>query len=203
MEHYPSNSHKSKEAIVNTDKKKVEKVVSGKAKIKKKSDAKKFADIFVSEDVDNVKSYVIMDVLIPAVKKAVSDIVVNGIDMLLYGESRGPRKNSNASYVSYSNYYNRDRFDDRRDRTSIRQRNNYNYNDIILDNRGDAEEVLSRMDEIISQYEIVSIADLNDLVGITGNYTDNNYGWTDISSASVQRVRDGYLIKLPRALPIK
>jgi hypothetical protein len=40
------------------------------------------------------------------------------------------------------------------------------------------------------------------LVGITGNYTDNKYGWTDIRSASVNRTRDGYALKLPKALPL-
>ena len=74
--------------------------------------------------------------------------------------------------------------------------------DVILDNRGEAEEVLSRMDELIDTYGIVSVADFYDLVGITGKYTDNNYGWTDIHSAKVVSVRDGYLIKLPRALPV-
>ena len=40
------------------------------------------------------------------------------------------------------------------------------------------------------------------LVGVSGNYTDNKYGWTDIRNASVIRVRDGYMIKLPKALPL-
>lgn len=34
---------------------------------------------------------------------------------------------------------------------------------------------------------------------ISCNYTDNKYGWTDLSSAQVERVRDGYVIRLPRA----
>ena len=59
------------------------------------------------------------------------------------------------------------------------------------------------MDEIIDMYGRVSVADLYDLVGITGNYTDNNYGWTNLASAEPIRVRDGYVIKLPKAMPIK
>lgn len=51
------------------------------------------------------------------------------------------------------------------------------------------------MDELIDTYKLVSVADLKDLVGITGNYTDNRYGWTSIRSAEVVRVRDGYTIK--------
>ena len=58
------------------------------------------------------------------------------------------------------------------------------------------------MDELIDRYEVVSVADLYELVGITGNYTDNKYGWTNIRNAEVVRVRDGYVLKLPKATPI-
>ena len=59
-----------------------------------------------------------------------------------------------------------------------------------------------RMDELVSTYGLVSVADFFDLLGVTGNYTDNNYGWTDIRNAKVMRVKDGYMIKLPKALPL-
>mgnify|MGYP006874877087 FL=1 len=49
---------------------------------------------------------------------------------------------------------------------------------------------------------MVSVADLYDLVGITGKVTDNNFGWTDLRNASVTRDRDGYLINLPRAIAL-
>lgn len=198
MEEYKSNSHASKEKEKNCEEKKVEKIISGNARAKKKSEFSKFADVFVSEDAGNVKSYILMEVLVPAVKKAISDIVTNGIDMLLYGETGVHKRNGASSKVSYRSYYDRSN----RGASSSRTRNGYSYDDIILDNRGEAEEVLSRMDEIVATYGTVSVADLYDLVGITGAYTDNKYGWTDIRSASVVRVRDGYMIKLPRALPL-
>lgn len=202
MEDYKPNSHKSKEELTsNTPEKKIEKIISGTAKSKKKSDIRKLTDVFISEDVDSVKSYILMDVLVPAVKKAISDIVTNGIDMILYGESGGnAAKKSTASKVSYRSYY--DSSKDRGVATATRTKTGYSYDDVILDNRGEAEEVLSRMDELISTYGIVSVADFYDLVGITGNYTDNKYGWTNLASASVIRVRDGYMIKLPKTLPL-
>ena len=203
MNEYKPNSHKSKEEQQESvPEKKVEKVITGTVKSKKKSEIQKFTDVFISEDVNNVKSYILLDVLAPAIKKAISDIVTNGIDMILYGESNRTKNNSTASKVSYRNYY--DRGNDKRDYGSAnsRTKTGYSYDDIILDNRGEAEDVLSRMDELISTYGVVSIADLYDLVGVTGNYTDNKYGWTDIRSAQVVRIRDGYLIKLPKALPL-
>lgn len=200
MEEYKSNSHKSKEEQW-TAEKKIEKVVSGSVKARKKSEIQKFADVFIQEDAQKVKSYILMDVLVPAIKKAISDIVTNGVDMILYGEIGRTKKNGAASKVSYRSYY--DKRDDRLDYSSNKTRTGYEYDDIVLDNRGEAEEVLARMDELVATYGLVSVADFYDLVGITGNYTDNKYGWTDIRSASVVRAHGGgYMIKLPRALPL-
>lgn len=196
MEEYASNSHKSRAEAAKQEHK-VEKVVSGTVKTKKKTGLNKMANVFISEDAGNVKSYILMDVLVPAVKKAISDIVTNGIEMMLYGET-GRKKNSNSSRISYRDYYK----DDRRPRDRGVSRSSYDYDDIILETRGEAEDVLSRMDEIMDTYGIVSVADFYDLVGVTGNFTDNKYGWTNIRNANVIRVRDGYMIKLPKATPI-
>lgn len=203
MTEYASNSHKSKELQKEqVPEKKIEKVVSGNVKTKKKSEIRKFTDVFVSEDMDSVKSYIFMDVLVPAVKKAISDIVTNGIDMLLYGESGGRNntKKNAASRVSYRSYY--DSQNDRRERPATRTMAGYEYDDIVLDNRGEAESVLDRMDEILATYGMVSVADFYDLMGITSKYTDNKYGWTNISNAHIVRTRDGYMIKMPKALPL-
>lgn len=197
MEEYKSNSHKSKERQNEPiPEKKVEKVISGSAKSKKKSGLQKITNVFVPEDVEDVKSYIFEDIVVPAVK----DIILDAVKAVLgvNGSSRG--KGSTASKVSYRKYYD-DR--ERRDYSGvIRTRSGYEYDDVIIENRGEAEDVLSRMDELISTYGLVSVADFYDLVGISGNYTDNKYGWTDIRSASVVRVRDGYMIKLPKALPL-
>ena len=72
---YKPNSHKSKQEQNELVKdKKVDKVVKGTVKTKKKKGTS-IKDVFISEDAKNVKSYVFMDVLVPAVKKAISDIV--------------------------------------------------------------------------------------------------------------------------------
>lgn len=210
MQDFKPNSHRYKEEQKESggeEKKKVEKVIAGTAKVKKKNSISKFADIFISEDATNVKSYVFMDVLVPAIKKAISDIVTDGIDMILYGGTGHSKKRSSssgASYVSYRSFS--DRKDDHRyERTNVSSR--YSFDDIILDSKGEAEEVLDRMEELIDTYGMVTVADLYDLVGITCNYTDNKYGWTSIHNAEAVRVRDGnsygYMLKLPKVMVIK
>ena len=76
MTEYRSNSHRSKAESKESaapDKKDVTKVVTGKVTTKK-NEARKITGLFVSEDAANVKSYVILDVLVPAIKKAISGL---------------------------------------------------------------------------------------------------------------------------------
>lgn len=201
----PDNSHTRREKIEHkitninapTEGKRVEKVIKGKARVRK-NEMRKLADVFISEDVSNVKNYILMDVIVPAVKKAIYDLVVGTLDMSLYGGRGGGGKRPTADKISYD--YNGVSRRDNRNYTKTSS--GYSYDDIILDTRGEAEAVLMRLDEIMEEYPFVRVADLYDLVGITGNYTDNNYGWTNIRNAEVVRVRDGYKIKMPRALPL-
>ena len=189
------NSNKSKREHLN-----VQKVVTDKVKVKEKSLIKKFTDTFIAEDMNKVKNYIVQDVLIPAIKKAIDDIVANGIHMILYpGSGRQSNSNIPGARVSYTNYSNT-AFSSQQRPTVVGS--SFSYNEITYTNRGDAEAVLAQMDEIVSQYGMVKVSDMFDLAGVTGNYTYNNYGWKDIRSAEVLRTRDGYIIKMPRALPI-
>ena len=179
--------------------KKLEKVVSGEAKKRKKSEVKKFANIFVPEDVENVKSYILIDVIVPGIKNAIADAV----SIMLFGEAgRLGGRNNKGSRASYQRYYD-DRRDDRRDYGRPRAVSGFDYDDIVFDTRGDADLVLDQMESAINQYSLVSVADLYDLAGITcRSYTANKYGWTDLRGAKVVRVRDGYILELPRTVQI-
>jgi hypothetical protein len=196
---YKPNSHRYREEQQAAEERKpVEKVTRGVVKTKK-NDIRKLTDVFISDDVKNIKSYVLMDVLVPTIKNAIVDIVTNGVNMIFFGGTAGARKSRGASsYVSYSSFANRDRRED-----PVRSRGVYSYDDIILESRGEAEDVLSRMDELIEMYGEASVADLYDLVGVTGQYTDNRYGWTNLKNAEPVRVRDGYMLKMPKVGPLK
>ena len=200
MEDYRKNSNKAKvEAEQSSSSKKVEKIVKGSAKAKKKSELRKIADAFIQTDARTVGDYIWTDVLVPAVKKTFADIVNNSLDMFLWGKGGGRRSRSNAERISYRSYYDSP---GRTLREPDRRQRSYDYDDVILDSREEAEEVLARMEELLADYKMVSVADFYDLVGITGKTTDNHYGWTDLTKADVVRDRDGYLIKLPRAIAL-
>lgn len=197
MEEFKPNSHRSREQQADPERK-VEKVVRGSVRPKKKTNAEKFAELLLPEDVDNIKTYIVRDILIPAGKKAVTEI----IDMFLYGSTGRSSKGTNASKVSYRSYY--EDANSRRANPGVRPTPGYSYDDVIFDNRGDAEKVLISLEECIAAYGMVSVRDFYDSVGVTGNYTDHNYGWMDLRAARVVRLHTGeYTIKFPRAVPLK
>lgn len=210
LNNIPSNSLKSR-ALKDVESAAPEKLSSvvkaGSAKVKKQSSISKAAKNIISEDAQNVKSYILMDVLIPAFKKAVSDVVTNGIDIVLYGEAGHTKRTNNAGRVSYRGYYdgasNRTASAPKED-TSYRRGNAALFDDIIVDSRGEAEEILSRMGEYLEIYPCISAANMYDLAGITNfPYTYNNYGWKSVATARVKRVADGFLIMMPSLTPLK
>jgi hypothetical protein len=194
---YPSNSYKDRNA--KEPQKRVKKVVKGGVVKKKKSLGKRFLETFVADDVDSVVSYVLHDLLIPAAKSTITDLIQSLPELIFYGGTRGPRRtrDQGRTYVNYDKYSSGNKRDDRRD-ISYRNRARHNFDDIILETRGEAEEVLSNLVDLITDYHQATVADLYDLVDVTGSYTDDKYGWTDLRSASVSRVREGYMLNLPR-----
>lgn len=176
-------------------KKEVTQIVTGH--VKSKSLAEKAGDVFLSEDTRTVKNYILWDVLIPAIKNSVADVIIGGIEMALFGSTRGRRSagNGGGSRVNYSGY-SRDNRSDMPSRrvVSVDRSSRYDFNNIILDTRGDAEEVISSMEELVRDYGEATVADLNSLVGITGKFVDNKWGWTDCRDFHVSRSGRGYVL---------
>ena len=196
MEPIQPNSHKYKEER----EKRATKVVNSTVRTREKNKLSKITDAFVSDDADNVGSYIIMDVIIPAVKKLISDVIKDGIDMFLFGEKRRDnRRGSNIVYTNYSSYSSRDN----RRVDTYRTRDRFDFDELVFDNRGEAELVRDRMEELIDRYGLVTVADMYDMADVSAPYTSNKYGWTSIRRSEIRRLRDGgYVIDLPRPSPI-
>lgn len=200
MEEYKSNSYKSREEQAAPAEKKLEKVISGKAKTRPKSEIRKFADIFLADDISSVKASIFEEVLVPSIKKALYDIITTAVDMILYAGKAGDRRSPAASRFSYGSCFD-SRNNQRRDPGPIRAGGNATFEDVIFDRRSDAEVVLTAMEEAISQFGAVTFGDYYDLAQVsTNNYAINKYGWRDLRAAQIIQVRDGWMIKLPKAI---
>jgi len=210
----PDNSKTSKVKEEFTTEKKVSKVVRGKVVERKKSLGKKFAETVMGDegsDLNSVVSYVVRDIILPNVKSLIFDVIIGSTEMKLFGTTSGRRNRGSSStnrggssgktYTSYnsmSSSRDNDRDADRKAQ-SDRNRARHNFDDIVLESRGDAEEVLDKLRELtFSEYGAASVGDLYELIGITSSFADNNYGWTNLRSARAVKVRDGFILDLPK-----
>lgn len=205
---YTGNSHKIKEGKVASSgrEKKVEKVISGEAVKRQKPLGRKVAETFAGDDVQTVGNYILFDVVLPAAKAMISDAASQGVERLLFGDSvrrPGTSAGRGAGHTSYNRMYQPGTARSTGNREiSKRARANHEFDEVILGTRGEAEEVLERLSDLVDEYDSATVSDLYDLVGITGSFTDDKWGWTDLRTAGVSRVREGYLLSLPRTQPL-
>lgn len=181
--------------------KKVEKVVSGDVK-EKKSLGKKFSETFLAGDLNSVKEYLLLDVLIPTIKDTTLDILHGSLDVLFGGSYSSRRKKSSngKTYVSYDNISRvpssrREREHSRDERS--RKKSGFDPEDYIFERKDDAERVFNNMIDILEEYERVTVTDFLDSIGKSTDYTLQNYGWTNLSEGEVRHIREGYIIDMP------
>lgn len=194
MDDYPGNSHKEKNK--KEERKKVKKVTSSNVRFKNKTFGRKFSETFFNNSLDGVISYVVQEVLIPYAKDTIYDAMTNGLDFLMYGTERKKSSNKKSPYVSYTKYY-----DDRNERRKIseKSRRTHNFEETLFESRWDAQEVLDGMLDILEDQRFVTVADYYDLCGIAPEFTDENYGWTNLRTAEVRKERNGgFSIRLPK-----
>lgn len=191
--------------------KKVESVVTNDVAKRKKSLLKRFTSIFIGGDSKTVFQYVISEVLVPQAKDMITEAASSGFERLIYGESRPGRRHgssgrSGSGPVQYNRYavrgnnpLGRSGSDDRRPTAQPRTQS---VDDILLATRVEAETVLDRLYDLLKQYECASVADLYSLVGLSSNYTDQKWGWTELHGSNIRRVSDGYILELPKTVSL-
>jgi len=197
---YTGNSNKQK-AASEKPKKDIQKVVEGTVTQKKPAFGKRIAESFTGDDSRSVGDYIVFDVIIPAAKSLILDVIIQGSQRAMYGESAarpgGPRK-------GYTPYGQMSKPTTVGSTPSVRTMSNkdrmtHNFDEITFPSRADAEVVIDNLKNLIEAYDSVSVSDLYELVGITGSHVDEKWGWFDVSNASVNVVRGGgYSLNLPR-----
>lgn len=211
MDDYPANSNKGKMPVPKKQEKpKIEKVVAGEVLRRKKPLGKRIAETFGAADMRSVGGFVLIDVMIPAAKDMVADAISQGIERMLFGEARSTSRRPNKryggdnGYVAYNRYgpSNRETPPFRAQGPSRRARAAHDFDEIILATRVEAEGVIERLFDLIERYQSATVADLYELVGVQGQFTDDKWGWVDIRGAGVTRIRNGYLLDLPRPTPL-
>lgn len=205
---FPRNSDVSKKSDKN-----IQRVTSSDAVRKKRSLRKQFQETFIAGDAKSAVQFVVMDVLIPASKDMIFDGVTEGFRKLIFGmgsQRRGPthpqsggtgfinyqRMASSAGAAALGNLRGPERALSRRARAA------HNFDEIVIESRDEAEQVIDKLYEVVSQYDQATVADLYELVGLQGTHADQRWGWTDLRGSGVSRIRGGYLLDLPDPHPL-
>lgn len=217
MDDLKPNSHKYKQeqetkslTAANTGsppaEKKAERVTQGTVTTRKKSLGRRFFDIFIDENVGDVKTYLVYDVLVPAIKENIADLINSAVGMLFFGEASRRvvrRNNGSNSKINYGGYFNGGTKTERMPSYG-RSRIAHNFDDVVFETRADAELVLDGLMDILQEYKQVSVADLYDLAGKSTEFTDNKYGWIELRGARVVgSPTRGYIIDLPRCVTLE
>lgn len=196
---YPSNSFKSKEtSAAEQVQEKKNPVVMNTAKVRPKSEIRKFSEMLFKQDAEGVKRYVISEWLIPGIQKGILGL----LQTMFYGANTQANTNlpTMAGRVSYCNYSKPAQTTPAFSAPAA----GYNWPDIIYATRGDAESVYARMQEIVRTYRMVKVGDMYDLSGVSAPYTSYNYAWSNIDSARITQNMDGtWRIVMPRACPVE
>lgn len=211
---YPSNSNKAKTAKAQASapqEKRVKKVVTSPVIIKEKTKAQKFLGNFIAKDASDIKEYLVQEVLIPTVKDTIWAAITNTVEMTLWGGTGRARRSGTSNLGSrvrnFTDYCTISSKDTRRynDRYDDEPRSvGFDPEDIVFRTLTDAEAVLDQMAACIEQWDKVSVNELYDMVGRTApSHTATRYGWTYLDAGCKPvRVRDGYILKLPKARPL-
>lgn len=208
---FPSNSRKPTPAVKDkVEPKVVERVISGDVVRRKKSLGKRMGEAFGGVNFKTAFNWVALEVLLPGTKDIVADAVSQGVERMIFGEARStsrrtgmrPGNGGRNGFVNYTRFSpNTTPRDGRREESnsiSRRARANHDFDEIILPTKVEAEEVIDGLFELVSKYDMATVSELYSLVGISGDFTDEKYGWTDLRGAGSSRVRGGYLLDLPK-----
>jgi hypothetical protein len=209
---FPSNSNVNKN--VKIEEKDIQRVTSGQATRRKKSFGRKFKETFIAGDAKTAVSYALVDILLPMARDTIVEAAQAGIERLILGDYRRFKGTSRppsgpTGVVNYNRYSTQmgsangwTPISSPQRALSRRARSQHDFDELLLDSRSEAEQVIDQLFDVVSRYDTATVADLYELVGLGSGHTDHKWGWTDLRGAGVTRTRDGYLLDLPDPIPL-
>lgn len=203
------NSDKAKDKLLQEhmeqEHKEARKVATGSVKARKQPLVKRA----LASEPTEIRNRVLGDVVIPAAKEMVYKGFMTVVSLALYGETRAmpDRPASGLATTRPRTAYNS--MYDRRERKQER-RPLYDFDEVVFDGDGDilrakedAEAVYEEMLLWLEEYGFVSVAEFYEFAGYETKHTDYKWGWEDLRAMVVERVRDGYILNLPKPRPLE
>ena len=182
-------------------KKNITPVVSGAIEAKRPA-TRRFFDFLFAESPKALSRKVGRDVVVPRLKAGMEEALNSFIAGMFWGDAanrpisgivkgtvlRGGVVNYSAASTNPTMMA----------RQALPQRSSGNYKDLILPTQQSAEVLLANMYALLNEYRIVAVADLYELAEMTPAISDDAYGWTSLEGSRISKIREGYLLELPR-----
>jgi hypothetical protein len=213
MQDFPPNSQKAK--ATDAPREKVEPVTSAKTGGRKKAGlGRRFKETFFDGTSRGAAEHAVTDVIVPSIRDMLFEAFQGALDHLFYGDRSGGggrRRTTSSSIVSqgfgrvpYESISTPTRATQQSARTLSRQsRARHSLEELIIPTRDEANQVIDRMYDILSQQGDVTVADLYALTGVRPDHTDNKWGWYNLKGSKAVRLRQGgYLLDLPEPEPL-
>lgn len=179
----PEKRIKKDEPIVKRDR-----VVSSKESL-----GKKIVKEFFEDDIKDVKQYILWEKVIPGIK----NLILDGLEKLFFKDvhrSRSGRTGYDYNQSSYQYYYKGSKGSNREEKKKSTFEDKVDCQNVVLDYREDAENLIRRMKQIIREDGEITVARMFDLIDCPSDYIDNNWGWDNERDIGIRRVSTGYLI---------
>lgn len=173
--------------------------------------------LLCGEDIDAIGKSLVDDYILPRSDKFVKDSIQRSrefvadtihdcVDTVFLGKAgrRTTLKNggSYTNYVKFSSNggsdYTPEKKVDKDPKTRVKV--------VAIDTLGQAEEVYGDLLAAAKRYGAATVADYYELVGITPDTTDYNWGWGKKQlddEPSITHVTEGYIINFPKPLPVE
>lgn len=209
---FPDNTERSRmerrQANKESKKEKVPlKKIAKTASLRKKPLGRRIKELFIDDETKTIPEFLVHDIFVPAMKEMFYAMITGGSSMALFGENRGRSayrsRYSNGSVVDYAGMSRTDR---RRPTVTNSMRARHAFDEVVIEDRAEAELILATLDNQIAEYGQATVADLKALIDIPPDMVDERWGWTDLRDVAIVGIRgghDGWFLDLPRPIDVR
>lgn len=210
MDQFPGNSNRARSR---SEPQKIESVTTARRSGKKKKLGHQFRDSFISGSARGSAEYVIIAIVIPAMRDLLAETARGGIDRWIYGGDGPSRPRrfggltgySDGPQVDYQSRYSNSRPSRSHEPNMLsrRSRGRDVSSDLVIATREEANDVIDRMFDILNRYGSVSVSNLCALTGVESSHTDTKWGWVQLRGArAIPLSGGGFLLHLPEPEPL-
>ncbi len=208
MEQYPSNTLKERnKQAQKKEKPDLKCVVSGKSKpVPQSLWSKVFVGIKPASG-QTMKSFIFDEIVTPLIQRAVVEGVTGAINYLVKGDAYADRKATNSfgkSYINYNGISSGKSNANGSQYVYSGKNSGMEIENVWFESRVDAQRVLDEMQNVIANYDILTVNGFYDIIGRTSIIDPSNekFGWSDLRNAYITASRGGWVIHLPHPMPI-